>query len=519
MHATDEGFALSLRCEQRVALNGGLQGPGGRVGSGPRDLGSPARGREPDAVLGARGGDGYAATLRARRHGCGRREWDWPRRWSCMSPHRLAHASGPDSATPACVQLPRDTSALAFAWNADGGMLLLVFVVYHLLHLTAGILHPHFTPGHVYDNVVVAAAAHSGRRDLRRRGRAPRAPPAPRPVGRDAQLGVRPDVAARRRVPPVAVLSAAIAAGFARCRSPCWPDAAMTLEVHGHDASRHRTEWALAGRWQRRRNELELVARREGGNISSSWWAPGWPVPRRRPRWVSSATACAASPSTTRPAGLTAWPRRAASMPRGTRRTTATASSGSSTTRWKAATSGRRESNVYRLAELSARIIDHAVAQGVPSPASTAGTLRPGRSRGARLAHVLRARADRSAAPARRLTRRSARKWRGEASRCCRGARCSTWSWSTDGARASSPATWCRRAGGSRGRCRGPRDRRLCQRLLPVDQTQGHPTHRHLASAPARRASQPGLRAVPSHGPAGGRRASGQAHAHVGVAA
>jgi succinate dehydrogenase / fumarate reductase, cytochrome b subunit len=36
-----------------------------------------------------------------------------------------------------------------------GGVLLLAFVAYHVLHLTLGLAHPGFHPGHVYDNVVV----------------------------------------------------------------------------------------------------------------------------------------------------------------------------------------------------------------------------------------------------------------------------------------------------------------------------------------------------------------------------
>jgi succinate dehydrogenase / fumarate reductase, cytochrome b subunit len=36
-----------------------------------------------------------------------------------------------------------------------GGVLLLVFIVFHLLHMTTGTLHPDFVPGDVYSNVVV----------------------------------------------------------------------------------------------------------------------------------------------------------------------------------------------------------------------------------------------------------------------------------------------------------------------------------------------------------------------------
>jgi succinate dehydrogenase / fumarate reductase, cytochrome b subunit len=40
-----------------------------------------------------------------------------------------------------------------------GGALLALFVVYHLLHLTGGQLHPDFLPGHVHHNVTRALAA------------------------------------------------------------------------------------------------------------------------------------------------------------------------------------------------------------------------------------------------------------------------------------------------------------------------------------------------------------------------
>ncbi len=39
-----------------------------------------------------------------------------------------------------------------------GGPLLLVFVVYHLLHITFGVVHPSFVPGHVYANLVAGLA-------------------------------------------------------------------------------------------------------------------------------------------------------------------------------------------------------------------------------------------------------------------------------------------------------------------------------------------------------------------------
>ncbi len=96
-----------------------------------------------------------------------------------------------------------------------GGALLLAFVGYHVLHLTFGVLHPGFTPGRVYDNVVVglrpawvaavyvAAAALLGLHLFHGLWAAVRS------------LGLRPEAAAGRRRPAVAVLAAAMAVGFA----------------------------------------------------------------------------------------------------------------------------------------------------------------------------------------------------------------------------------------------------------------------------------------------------------------
>ena len=96
-----------------------------------------------------------------------------------------------------------------------GGVLLLAFIVYHLLHLTWGVGHPGFHPGHVYANVVlglrapVIAAIYAGAALL---------------LGLHLfhglwaaarSLGVWPDGAGRRRRPAVAAMSAAVALGFA----------------------------------------------------------------------------------------------------------------------------------------------------------------------------------------------------------------------------------------------------------------------------------------------------------------
>ena len=113
------------------------------------------------------------------------------------------------------MRASRRASTVAAASMRVGGTLLLAFIAYHLLHLTFGVWHPGFHPGRVYDNVIVGL----------------------RPAGVTAvyigaaallglhlfhglwasaiSLGVRLDVAAGRRRPVVAALSAAIALGFA----------------------------------------------------------------------------------------------------------------------------------------------------------------------------------------------------------------------------------------------------------------------------------------------------------------
>ena len=160
--------------------------------------------------------DGYAAALR-RSPG-----WLWAAR-AALAAALVVHVAGVVSLTrtaraarPRHAQHgPADTSALASRGMRIGGALLLAFVVYHLLHLTVGVLHPHFEPGHVYANVVVGlhsapiaaiyvgAALLLGLHLLHGLWAATRT------------LGVRPDNAARRRRPAAAVVSAAIAVGFA----------------------------------------------------------------------------------------------------------------------------------------------------------------------------------------------------------------------------------------------------------------------------------------------------------------
>ena len=160
--------------------------------------------------------DAYAAALR-RSPG-----WLWAAR-AALAAALVVHVAGVVSLTRTAraarprhaSHSPEDTSALASRGMRIGGALLLAFVAYHLLHLTVGVLHPHFEPGHVYANVVlglhsapiaaiyVAAALLLGLHLLHGLWASART------------LGVRPETAARRRRPAAAVVSAAIALGFA----------------------------------------------------------------------------------------------------------------------------------------------------------------------------------------------------------------------------------------------------------------------------------------------------------------
>ena len=123
----------------------------------------------------------------------------------------------------------------------------------------------------------------------------------------------------------------------------------------------------LATRWERRRAELELVGPVRQAAHTMCWsWAPGSPGPRRRRRCPSSAIGCAAS-------CFHDSPRRAHSVAAqgGINAAKNYQNDGDSVERLfhdtlEGGDFRSRESNVYRLAELSTPIIDHAVAQGVP---------------------------------------------------------------------------------------------------------------------------------------------------------
>lgn len=51
-------------------------------------------------------------------------------------------------------RLEKQTSGWPARSMGWGGVFLLLFVVYHILHLTTGTVHPRFVPGEVYDNII-----------------------------------------------------------------------------------------------------------------------------------------------------------------------------------------------------------------------------------------------------------------------------------------------------------------------------------------------------------------------------
>ena len=70
--------------------------------------------------------------------------------WSAWALTRMSYAARPVGYEK------RDAVAMSYASRTMrwGGVILLLFIVYHLLHLTTGTLHPRFMPGAVYHNIV-----------------------------------------------------------------------------------------------------------------------------------------------------------------------------------------------------------------------------------------------------------------------------------------------------------------------------------------------------------------------------
>lgn len=62
-----------------------------------------------------------------------------------------SHASRPIG----YAQIPRVQASFASRTMRWGGVILALFLVYHILHITTGTLHPHFEPGSAYANTVI----------------------------------------------------------------------------------------------------------------------------------------------------------------------------------------------------------------------------------------------------------------------------------------------------------------------------------------------------------------------------
>ena len=258
---------------------------------------------------------------------------------------------------------PRDYVAANFAsrtmrWS---GIIVLLFLAWHLADLTWGWVNPGFERGAVVPQPRRQPVAAAGGDPLHRRQHRARHPPLPRllepvPVARLELAAVQPvapgggggdrhDHRRRQR---------------ARSRSPCRPgssrcphdrrtDGALDdrvlepgLEV-GSDArlDAHIPDGPVPDKWTNFKATSASSTRTTSASSRSSWSAPGSPARRRAPRSPSSAIRSRRSRSTTRRAVRTRSPPRAASTPPRTTPATATASTGSSTTRSRAATSAR----------------------------------------------------------------------------------------------------------------------------------------------------------------------------------
>ena len=351
-------------------------------------------------------------------------------------------------------------------------------------------------------------------------GRPARPPPLPRPLGGRAQSrGLARGRGPAGGVPRWPWSRPRCARIRRRCPSRCSPvgcdDAGALL---ARDPLRP-ARWPRAGRATGTR--WPWSAPRGAAITPCSWWAPGLAgasaaatlVRARLPRALPRA-------STTRPVGPTAWPRRAGSTPRKNYQ-----NDGDSVERLfhdtlEGGDFRSREANVYRLAELSTA---HHRPRGGPGRALRPRVRRPPRQslvrRRAGLAHVLRARANRPAAPARSLPRAREGGGGGQGDGAAAAGDARSHRGGRAGARGRRARPGLGRPGGASGRRGGAGHRRLRERLLPVHEREGLQRHRDLAGAPARGGlRQSRLRAVPSHVPSRGGRAPGQAHPHVGVA-
>ena len=287
------------------------------------------------------------------------------------------------------------------------GVIVGLFLIFHLLDLTWGTANPDFVRGDVYDNLIAQLRAGAGRDRLHRRQHR-----------------------ARRSTSSTARGACSRASGWNNPRFNPWRRyfaigfaAVITIgNVSMPLARRH------GGRELDERRRRSLDAKVPDGPDRGE---VGQPQVRRQAREPGEQAAVQRSSSWARGlAGASAAatlgelgyqveaahvPRLAAARAqhRGAGRhqrgeelpaTTATASTASSTTPIKGGDYRAREANVYRLAQVSVNIIDQCVAQGVPFAREYGGLLDNRSFGGAQVSpHVLRPRPDRPAAAARRV--------------------------------------------------------------------------------------------------------------------
>ena len=253
----------------------------------------------------------------------------------------------------------------------------------------------------------------------------------------------------------------------------------------------------------------------------SSSSAPAWPARRRRRRWPSSATRSRRSRSTTRRAGPTRSPPRAASTRRRTTAATATASTGCSTTRSRAATSAPARATSTAWPRCPVNIIDQMVAQGVPFAREYGGLLDNRSFGGAQVSRTFYARGQTGQQlllgayqqMARQVGLGNIKLWnRMELVDVVVDRRPLR--------RHRHPRPAHRRGQLAQRPRRRAGHRRLRQRLLPVDERHELQRHGGVAGPPqGRLLRQPVLHADPPDVHPAGRRRPVEAHADVGVAA
>src|SRR5258706_896017 len=347
---------------EALAIDGGTQGAGGGLRPPALDLGAPARGGQPPAFLRPRrggrlrgdapadAGGALGGAHRPRRRGRrarGRGGLARPR-----GAGRPAPAPGPGPA-----RVHRGRADRAGRRRAAPRLRRLPSIAPHRRAVASGL-----PPRPRLRQRGGGLAARLGRIDLRGRGGAARPPPLPRPLGRGAQ----PRGLARGRGPAGAARRGpGLGRGDGRIRLGA-PRGARGMAAMTPALSSRAPSGPLATRWARYRDALALVG----------------PTRRRLHSVlvVGAGLAGASAAATLSELGYRVRclvfhdsPRRAHSVAAqgGINAAKNYQNHGDSVERLfhdtpEGGDFRSREANVYRLAELSTRIIDHAVAQGVP---------------------------------------------------------------------------------------------------------------------------------------------------------